>query len=233
MYLTRILCYTIPMATFSINEALKVGWQKAWKNVWLWVGVMITTGVINMLLGRVGDSTTGDSTGLVISLAGFIVQVIIEIGILTIALRLLDNQPVKYTDLFLQYHLLGQFLIAVIIISIAVGVGLILFIIPGIYIGLRLSQACFIIVDQKLSGIEAIKKSWAITKGHTLKLFLLVIVMVVINIIGALVLFIGLLVTLPTTTMAMAYVYRRLVSGAAALEVAPPAALSTTPAPQV
>jgi len=166
---------------------------------------------------------------LLISLAGFVVQVIIEIGILTIALRLLDNQPAKYADLFQQYPLAGQFLIAVILAGLAIGAGFILFIIPGIYIAVRLSQTGFLIVDQKLSGIDALKKSWEITKGQSLSLFLLIVVFALINIVGALVVFIGLLVTVPTTTMAMASVYRKLSSSRSALEVPPVSAVTVPP----
>lgn len=48
------------------------------------------------------------------------------------------------------------------------------------------------------------------TKGSWLSLFLLGVVLAVINIVGALLLMIGLLVTIPISMLAMVHVYRTL-----------------------
>ncbi len=213
------------MNTFSITEAIKTGWQKTFQNLWLWVGIMITSGVIYVVLTNLTRNSNG-VLNLILSIASFVIQAIIEIGVITIALRLLGGQSVKYTDMFNGYPLVWQFLIATIVGSVLVVVGLIVFIIPGIYIALRLSQACFLVIDQKLQGIDALKKSWAMTQGHAMQLLLLAIAFALINMVGAVALLIGLLVTIPTTTIAMAFVYRKLSTGAFPLQTIPAAAVA-------
>ncbi|MCU0667269.1 MAG: glycerophosphoryl diester phosphodiesterase membrane domain-containing protein [Patescibacteria group bacterium] len=53
------------------------------------------------------------------------------------------------------------------IYSLAVGLGLVLFIIPGLFIMARWSLGLFIIVDENAGPVDAIKKSWELTKGNT------------------------------------------------------------------
>lgn len=213
------------MNTFSISEALKIGWQKTQKNFLLWAGVLITMGAVNMLIGWLDEQVDNGLLSALIGVGGYIIQLVLELGMIGIALKLLADQSAKYTDLFAMYPYAPQFLLATIIGGIAIIAGLIVFIIPGIYIALRLSQAAFLIADWKLSGIAALKKSWEITRGHTLQLFFLVVVVCVLNIIGAMLLLIGLLVTIPVTVVAMAYVYRRIAPGAA-LTPAPVSAIA-------
>jgi len=54
--------------------------------------------------------------------------------------------------------------------------GFLLFIIPGIILMLKLLSGFFLIVDEDLGVIDALKKSWKITKGFKWKLFLFVLV---------------------------------------------------------
>lgn len=45
-------------------------------------------------------------------------------------------------------------------------VGLILFLIPGIYLGLRLSYVGILVANEDVGPIESLKRSWVLTKGH-------------------------------------------------------------------
>ena len=69
-----------------------------------------------------------------------------------------------------------------------------------------------LVVDKKLDITESIRKSGEITQGHKGWLFGFAIVLGLVNIAGALLLLVGLLVTIPLTTMAYIYVYRQLSS---------------------
>ena len=60
--------------------------------------------------------------------------------------------------------------------------------------------------------IDSLEKSSVITKGIRWDLFVFGVFLILINIAGFLVFFVGLFVTIPTTMMAQAYVYRKLLS---------------------
>jgi uncharacterized membrane protein len=61
-----------------------------------------------------------------------------------------------------------------------------------------------------ISGWAALKKSATMTKGHMGKLIGYMLVLGLINIIGFLCLIIGLLITIPVTKLAIAYLYQQL-----------------------
>lgn len=67
-----------------------------------------------------------------------------------------------------------------------------------------------LVVDKGLDPIEALKRSFQITAGKFWDLLLFVLIMLGINILGILCLGVGLLITLPLTSLALIYIYRKL-----------------------
>src|SRR5947199_231202 len=53
-----------------------------------------------------------------------------------------------------------------ILLFVVVGVGFILLIVPGIILLGRLIIAPYVLLDQNLTPIEALNRTWALTKGH-------------------------------------------------------------------
>jgi len=89
---------------------------------------------------------------------------------------------------------------------------LICILVPVVYVSVRMSFIVCFIVDQDSGVVEAIRQSWAITKGHFGFLLLLFIVIVGINMLGAMVLFIGLLFTVPFSSLITIVAYRQMVN---------------------
>jgi uncharacterized membrane protein len=71
----------------------------------------------------------------------------------------------------------------------------------------------YLIVDQNLGPMAALTKSAAITRGAKGQLLLLWLILGLINLAGVLACFVGLFATIPLTTMATVFVYRKLLSG--------------------
>ena len=70
----------------------------------------------------------------------------------------------------------------------------------------------YLVIDRGLGPIEAMKESWRVTKGHKWQLFFLFLALIGLNILGAIALIIGLLVTVPISMLAAAHAYRTLTS---------------------
>jgi hypothetical protein len=68
---------------------------------------------------------------------------------------------------------------------------------------------CFL-VDKNMSAIESFKKSCVMVRGSWGELFVFAFLLALINIVGLLCLRIGLIMTIPQTCLAIAYVYRKL-----------------------
>lgn len=146
------------------------------------------------------------------SIVSAIVSLIIQVGIIKIVLDLYDGKPLNLANLYLMSHLAPRFLGASILYGLMILVGFVILIIPGIYLAIKLQFYSFLIVDKNAGVVGSLKKSWALTQGASLKLFLFTLAIIILNIVGAIVLLVGLLVTIPTTTMASVYVYRKLLS---------------------
>lgn len=69
-----------------------------------------------------------------------------------------EQLPLKYSWNIVAYTLLY---------GIAVGVGFLLFVIPGLILLARWGLGLFVIADEKVGPIDALKRSWALTAGNT------------------------------------------------------------------
>lgn len=96
------------------------------------------------------------------------------------------------------------------IIDMLLGLLGILGLIILVFFGIRLMFFNYFIVDKGLGPIMAIKASFQTTQDVFWLLFGFLIVIGLINILGALVFLVGLFVTIPTTLLAITFVYRKL-----------------------
>ena len=88
---------------------------------------------------------------------------------------------------------------------------LFLLLIPVIYITIRLSCWLYFIIDKKLTGQEAIKQSWILTKNKTGEILIIGLCLIVINIIG-LISIIGICFTAPISYLFFCLYYRYLLA---------------------
>ena len=88
--------------------------------------------------------------------------------------------------------------------------GFLIFYHPGIYLALRLQFFQAFIIEENAGIIESLHKSWEITKGQALPLFILALVMIGILILGCILFGIGIFVAVPLIYMMYGYVFRKL-----------------------
>ncbi|OGL95714.1 hypothetical protein A2348_03745 [Candidatus Uhrbacteria bacterium RIFOXYB12_FULL_58_10] len=63
-------------------------------------------------------------------------------------------------------HLIARVLGGLFLYAVMVMVGLVLFIVPGIYLAVRGSYLPYVLVRDKLGVVDSIKQSWALTRGY-------------------------------------------------------------------
>jgi uncharacterized membrane protein len=84
--------------------------------------------------------------------------------------------------------------LANLLVTALVGIGLICLFIPGIIIGCRLAFTSYLVMDKGLDPIRAAEESWRLTRGHGWKIFLMGFVAFFIFIAGFICFFIGVFV---------------------------------------
>lgn len=203
------------MKNFSKKEAIKFGFETTKKNWKFIIPVMLIMAAVNYLPSYLNSVIAQDNNflGFIVSLVEWVITSIITIGMIKISLKFVDNQKGEFADLYKHYRLVLKFIAGSILYGLIGFVGLLLFIIPGIIWMIKFQFFSYFIVDKNMSPIDALKKSWEITKGVKLNLFLFGLILAGVTILGFLALVVGLLVAIPTTMLATAYVYRKLSSG--------------------
>lgn len=206
---------------FSISEAIHFGWNTMKSNLGFFIGLLIFVFLFTSLSSIIAAKATEANIflGIIFYIADFSLSIIISIGLVKIALRFCDNEKGRFADLFSQYPLFPQYLVGSILYGLIVFAGTILLIIPGIIWGIQFCFYDYFIVDKGLGPIEALKRSSAITRGVKWDLFGFFLILSGINLLGALCLLIGLFVTIPTTMVALAFVYRKLMAQAENVQV--------------
>ena len=87
-------------------------------------------------------------------------------------LNLIRNEDISYGRLFDGYKDFVRIFLAEFLIVLAVFIGCILLIVPGIIAGLMFSQTEFILKeDKEIGAIDAMKKSMKMMEGHKSELF--------------------------------------------------------------
>lgn len=128
-------------------------------------------------------------------------------------LKLVDEGETPKIELFscLKFDLIFNLIIGYIIIGFFVTCGFICFIIPAFYISIRLSCFQLILLEQeKPNFMEAIKKSWEMTRGHVISIFVLNTIGFFIVLIGILACFIGVLAAAPLASLISIFIYTAL-----------------------
>ena len=87
---------------------------------------------------------------------------------------------------------------------------MLLLIVPGIILLIALWPAFLLVMEDDLAPVDAIKGAWALTRGHKMELFVLVLATFVVLIAGLLAFGVGLLIAGPVTQLAWIRAYHEL-----------------------
>lgn len=198
------------MQSFSIKEAFTFAWNTFKKEPWLYGGIALVVIAISFVVNRIAGEM-GGMIGSLLSLVAVLIQWWVYLAFARIALAAHAGQPVSFKMLTeVKWDTYYKFALAMILSGIIVFIGLVLLIVPGIIAQLMLSMVVFVALEKHMGVIDMLKESRRLTDGHKWTLFGFMLIVAVMNIIGALIFGIGLLVTVPLTILAMAHVYKKL-----------------------
>lgn len=195
------------MKYLTVKESLSFGWEM-YKKYWrLLVGIFIFIAVLSIIVGFIAEEGNSGSSYLL----NMLLQSFVGVGVITISLAIYEKKEgIEFKTFFSRMEYFINYFIGILIYSIIIFVGLILFVIPGIIWALKYQFFGYFVVERGLSPMDAIRESGKITMGKKWFLFRLWVVLIVLNIIGALFVGVGLLVTLPLTILSTVYVYKKI-----------------------
>jgi len=197
--------------SITIGDILNFSLEAAKKNFLKFFGLILFAMAVYIVLAGVIFGLGGDNA-VIVNLGTIILMIAgisISMGFIQNTINLCSGKGVNFKDFLPQPMVFLNFLIGMIIVGIAVTIGFILLVIPGIIVGTMLSLVPYLILDQKMGAIEAIQESIKRTKGYKMDIFVgLFIVGIIIQLLSIPI--ITLIFTIPMSMFAYIYPYLRL-----------------------
>ena len=209
-----------PPQPWDIGEVLNLAWERTKANL----GALVVTTLIYFIIASIPNGILQGlvSAGVVreqsieyvlislpISLMSMVLGAYLESGLIRIWLSAARGGAVKLEDLFSGQGFL-PLLGANLLMGLAIGVGFVFCIIPGIFLALAFWMTPFYVIDAGMGPIRAMEASWQATTGQKGSLVLLGIVSFLIVVAGVVACCVGSLVTSPLLGIAWTIVYLRL-----------------------
>ena len=132
------------------------------------------------------------------------------VGLHVMALKSVDGEIPRVGNLFGSLERGPAYLLALGIYCLAVSGGLVLLIVPGIYLAIRYFLFAQVITDTSASALAALRKAAALAHGNWAPLGALFLIAFLLNIAGMAFLGIGLIISFPLSLLAIAGFYRSL-----------------------
>jgi uncharacterized membrane protein len=197
--------------SISVGDAVSYGWNAYWKNVGPLVVIAIVVIAINVVVSLIAQATDSIVFQIIIQFIGFLVSMLLALGWIRVSLDVTRGTKPEVGDLF-KFDGYGPYIGASILFALGFYVGLILCIVPGIIFAVAFGFYGFVIAErgEGVGVIDSLKESADLTRGNRWQLFGLGIVLLLINLVGAILCGVGLIFTLGITIIAWSYVYRTL-----------------------
>jgi len=161
---------------FSAREALSIAFQAVSELRGGIVRWMAIVGVLQLLpMALVGPKPTSPrEIGTLAACA--LLSAWVSYGLARTALASVRGEGVDFRRALLAPKTFGSILLAVLVTTVPVMIGLVLFIAPGIYLLLTRSQVGFLILDGRARNVDALRASEQLTRDRRLEIFMAMVV---------------------------------------------------------
>lgn len=185
------------MLQIPIKESVKVAWTKFMERPWYLLGIFVTVTLL---------SIAGSSEDIMFTALSFIIMG----GYILLLVMHYDGKKVEFDDLFSLDNRWISYVFASVIKMFLIVIGLLLFIIPGIYLAIRFMFVELLVIDKGMRPMEALRASSEMTKGNIWALLGFSIVLLLLVIAGLLFFVVGVLPASIIVTLATIHMYRTL-----------------------
>ncbi len=164
-------------------------------------------------LQELSKNSPMSSVDIILLIIGVLLSLYVTIALYRYVKKIVDEEDVNFKELInSSAKVYGMFFVKYLLLGLAVGLGYMLCVLPGIYLVVRLAFVPYIAANEpELSVSETFSKSMNLTKGRFWQLLGYGIVAFFIVIAGFLLCCVGYLFTAPLAIVFMGVVYKELV----------------------
>jgi uncharacterized membrane protein len=192
--------------TPDAGAALSYGWQKFQQNVGALLIAVLIPIAVQVVLSIIGRAVVSSFfVAIVFQIIGIALSAAAGIGIYRVALQITAGEPADIGKAF-DYDRWGEWIIFSILFGLMVGIGLVLCIVPGLFVLAFFGLAPFFFIDKRMSLGEALTASRMAVQMKGLAFPILL--SIVVGFLGIILCFLGVLITEPIAYVAVAFLYR-------------------------
>jgi len=169
--------------------------------------------LVGNVAGREGSNASEVAEAMValaaaaVSVVGIVVYAFFQGGLISLNLKAARGDTPTIADAFSGGRWFGRMIGVYFLYGLAIFVGILLLIIPGIIMAFGFMLAPYYVVDQNMGPVEAMRASWRSTSGQKMKLFVLGLLFFLISLAGVLACCFGVVVAAPVISLTMAFAY--------------------------
>ncbi|MGD1943974.1 MAG: hypothetical protein ACFB0G_21980 [Leptolyngbyaceae cyanobacterium] len=204
-----------PDYDFNMSQYFGRGWELFKANALPFVGFTLLTIVIAIVLSAIlpyplgsGDPEAGQVGGNVVV---NILSPLLSAGFYIVALQIARNRPTTFGDFFQGFSRVVPILLLSIVSTVFIVIGFFLLVLPGIYLAVSYVLSVPLLLDKSLDFWPAMETSRKLVGKKWFAFFGFVLVLGLVNIVGALLVGLGLLVTIPWTVCTVTAAYEDIV----------------------
>lgn len=196
----------------SIRQAFNFAWPIFKKRFALFTAVLLTIfgAWVALEIVVIAGQRFGILLWIVMHLAFLIFVAGLEVGLLQVCLALYDGEEPTFADSFAHLALGPKFLAGQTLYLLAALIGLLLLVVPGVYLGVRYALFGFCMAAGETNLVRSFQQSAILSTGEQGYLLRVLFVLFVLNVVGASLLGLGLFITVPLSLLMMTAVYRKL-----------------------
>ena len=175
------------------------------------LGLAMVAGVLVAVLGATGaDPSVFNVINLVVQIVITAVMLPMGIAVLIMGMRHANGGTVSAGEIFRHFGSIGKLLLCYILQTLMILIGLVLLVLPGIYLMFAYMYAMPLIVEKNLGVWRAMETSRKALTRVWFRFFGLMFVIGLINIVAAIPLGLGWIWTIPWAVLTMALVYQKI-----------------------
>ncbi len=202
---------------FSPKEVFMFGWSKTKQHAWFLALTFIIASIVSSAVAHV-------------HLISAIVNIMVTLSVTSISIVIARNHDFTFKDLYTPllsarrvlkfaalsvlygfFTTVGFSLVALMGNNpVAVLSALVILVLPGLFVAVRFLFYPYIVIEHDHASLaDLIKMSYKMTQGHFWMLTAFLLLIVGINLIGAMLFIVGLAVSIPVSIFAVAHMYNR------------------------
>ena len=217
------------MHKIHYKDIISSAWSLFKKHWGFLLGLLFILAVLSFIDSLIQSMFVDENKQLTVSwsvvigygIIGSIIGMIIQLGVITIALNIVRGAEVRFNQLIGDIKLVIPFFLGSLLYMVVILVGFVLLIVPAVIWGIKYGQMFYLIVDKRMGVMDAFHKSGEMTYGSKLDIFVLWIIFMLLIIASAIPLGLGLFITIPMSMLLPALVYTKLLGASQKSEEVP------------